>query len=359
MFHLTIALALTLSSAPLADKLYVVERERGSVAVVESGKRVKEIEGLGDLSHGTVKFRKGHAYVVSRDGYLAKIEASRDVLVKRVKVGGSGIGLVFFGDLIAVANYDPGDVVILDTDLNILKRIETGSRNVGIKAAPPYLIFSLMDKDEIWVLDGRKGFELTERIESAGSMPFDALLYGDHYLAGFFLESGLGLLDLKSMSYQKVSLGSGEKEVVFKVPHFGTWGVWKGKALIPAVGERKIHVIDLENFELTGSIELIGLPVFVTISGDGRYAAVNYSGEKDDFITVIDLDEMVAALNLKAGQRVMHMRFSEDSGALYLSSYYENRVRVLRTGSWETIGEAEAASPSGIFIVPPGRSQGI
>jgi protein NirF len=357
MLHLILALALSI--LPVSDKLYVVERERGSVAIIEDGQKTQAIEGLGDLSHATIKFRKDHAYVISRDGFLAKIDTSTDAVVKKVKVGESGIGLTFFEDLIVVANYNPGDVVILDGDLNILKRIETGSRNVGIKAAPPYLVFSLMDKDEIWVLDGAKDFELARRIEGAGNMPFDALLHKDLYLAGFFLEPGLGLLDLKTLTYRKIDIQGNGKEAVFKVPHFGTWGVWNGKALIPAVGERKIHLLDLEGFELNKSIELIGLPVFVVISPDGRHAVTNYSGEMEDFITVIDLEKMAVASNLRAGKRVMHMRFSEDSEALYLSSYYENRVKALSAGSWEITGEAASASPSGIFIVPARRGEGI
>lgn len=52
------------------EKLYVVERERGSLAVIEEGRLRGEIGGLGNLNHATVKFYNGFAYVISRDGFL-------------------------------------------------------------------------------------------------------------------------------------------------------------------------------------------------------------------------------------------------------------------------------------------------
>ena len=63
--------------------------------------------------------------------FLSKIDPREDRLVKRVKVGNSGIGLDFFKEYVLVANYDPDSVVLLDRDLNLVKTLKTDSRNVG------------------------------------------------------------------------------------------------------------------------------------------------------------------------------------------------------------------------------------
>ncbi|GAB4420654.1 MAG: heme d1 biosynthesis protein NirF [Thermodesulfovibrionales bacterium] len=343
---------LFISTYSFAEKIYVVEREREGLAVIENERFIREIPGTGNMNHVTVKFHDGFAYVISRDGYLAKIDTASDKLLKKVNIGKSGIGFTFINGFIAIANYDPKDVVILDSELNIIKKIETGSRNVGIKANNRFLVFSLMDKDEIWVLDSKKDFEVHRVFKNVGGMPFDALLSGDLYIAGFFAESSLGILDLKNMSYIKKELKKDDGEAVFKIPHFGTWGIYGEKAFIPAVGERKVHILDLKSFGYLGHIDLIGLPVFVLVSPDGSYLAVNYSGDKDDFLSIIDPVNQKVLKDIKAGKRILHIRPSDDGKRLYLSSYFEGKVKVLESKDWNIRREIDVPTPSGIFIVP-------
>ncbi len=265
---LIIIMLLGAANHAAAEKLYVIEREREAIAVVDNGK-TSEIENLGSMNHALVKFDTGVAYVVGRDGFFSLIDTKTDKLVKRVKVGNSGIGFTFCNDYIAVANYDPKDVVILDRKLNITKKVETDSRNVGIKCLGNLLVFSLMDKDEIWVLDAEKEFKEVKTIKTGGEMPFDALLTGDTYVAGFY-KGGVALLDLKDFRYSEKIIMAGQ-QTVFKIPHFGTWGVAGQYAYIPAVGENKLIIIDIKDYTYTGSIEIAGLPVFVVVSPDGKY----------------------------------------------------------------------------------------
>lgn len=336
----------------LAEKVYVVERERGGLSVIEDKRHVGEIKGIGNTNHAIVKFYRDSAYVITRDGYISKIEPVSNRLLKKVKVGESSIGLDFCKDFIAVANYDPGDVVILDLDLNILKKIKTDSRNVGIKARDRFLIFSLMDKEEIWILDSQKDFETYKVFKNVGNMPFDALVTGDIYIVGLFKEGSLGILDLARMDYIKKELTKGEGEVTFKIPHFGTWGILGKTAFIPAVGERRLYVIDLEDLSYRGHIDLIGLPVFVIVSPDNRYILVNYSGDTEDYVTIIEASGLSILRDIKTGKRIMHMRFSGDGKRFYLSSYFENQVKILNTGEWDSVTAIDVPTPSGIFIVP-------
>jgi len=341
-------IVLLLFTIGFAQKIYVVERERGALAVIEEGK-VKEIKGLGNTNHATLKFWRDYAYLISRDGFLSKIDTQKDKLVRKVKVGKSSIGFTFCSDKVAVANYSPKNVVLLSEDLRELKRIDTGAKNVGIKSHRGLLVFSLMDRDEIWVVDCRS-MGVIRKIKDVGSMPFDALLSEGKYIVGLFGENAVGVLNLKDFSYRKVRFGKKGEEVVFKVPHFGLWGVWESKAYIPAVGERKIHVVDLENFEYIGSVNLPGLPVFVSVSPDGKYLAVNYSGDSEDLVSMIDRERMRVVGTKKLGRRILHLRFSPDGKFLYLSSYYENLLKKVSVPELEVIESFSVPTPSGVFI---------
>ena len=335
-----------------AQKLYVVERERGSLAVIEDDRLIKEIKDLGNLNHAIVKTDGDFSYCISRNGYFSKIDNIKDTLIKKVKPGNSGIGFTFIKNYIAIAHYDPKKVSILTKDLDIKKVITTGSRNVGIKPYGSLLVFSLMDKDEIWVLDADKDFSVVHKVKDAGKMPFDALIDKNRYIVGFFKEKGVGILDLDNFVYKKAVFHTENKEqIVFKIPHFGMWGVVNDLALIPAVGEKKSYVVDIKSMKVIKHIDLPGLPVFISVSPSKNIAVVNFSGDKDHLLSVIDLKTLKVIKTFPAGKRVMHMRFSKDGKKLYVSSYFDNSLKIFDTKSWKLLKEITVPTPSGIFIV--------
>ena len=346
-----IFLFLFLFSLSFGEKLYVVERERGSLAVIEDGKLVGEIKDLGNLNHAIVKTDGDYSYCIARNGYFSKIDNKKDKIIKKIKPGNSGIGFTFIGDYIAIAHYDPKKVTVLKKNLDIYKTVETDSRNVGIKPYYPYLVFALMDKDQVWVLNAEKGFSVEKKI-NVGKMPFDALINKNRYIVGFFKEKGVGIVDLKTFSYKKVSFKTPEKEeVVFKIPHFGMWGVVGDKALIPAVGEKTAYVVDINKMEVIKRVPLAGLPVFISVSPKKDIAVVNYSGDKDNLISVIDLKKFEVVRTFPAGKRVMHVRFSKNGQKLYVSSYFDNSLKIFNTQNWNIEKEITIPNPSGIFIV--------
>lgn len=343
MLHMIFLILISLSFS----KVFVVERETGRLAVIEKDRLKKEIKNLGNLNHATLKFKWGYGFLISRDGVLSKIDPEKEKLIKKVKVGSSSIGINFCKDKVLIANYEPNDVVMLSKDLKVLKRIYTDSRNVGIKSNGKVFVFALMDKDKVQVRKCKDGSLIKEIY--AGKMPFDALLYGDIYVVGFFKEKSIGVLNLKNFKYKKVNFKGKEREVVFKIPHFGFWGIKNQIAYIPAVGERKIHVVDLKSFKYIKSIPLKGLPVFVAVSNNGRYLAVNYSGDYEDYLTVIDLKNG-KSWTKKVGKRILHFRFTKDDRYIYASSYYENKVKKLSVPELKVLKEISVPTPSGVFI---------
>ncbi|MBI3929587.1 MAG: NirF protein [Armatimonadetes bacterium] len=338
------------SQAAAADKLYVVERERGRLAVVEEGRLSREIPGLGNLNHATVKFLKGFAYVISRDGRLSRVDLSQDRVVETARVGESGIGLTFVGDAVAVANYDPPSVVVVDQQLKPLTTIETGSRNVGIQSRGNLLVFSLMDKDQVWVADANQDFQVVSRVP-VGQMPFDAMLAGHSYLIGFFEDASIGVLDLESGSYRTHDLTPGG-ETLLKIPHFGLWGKASQAVYVPGVKQRCLHVLDLPDLTYRARVELQGNPVFAVVAPGGQFLAVNYSGDREDFVSIVDLRTLQIVRELEAGRRVMHLRFSADGERLYLTSYRDNKLKIFETRGWSLTETVDVPGPSGIFLVP-------
>ncbi len=332
------------------EKVYVVEREREALTVIGNETSSKKISDLGNLNHATIKFKGNFAYVLARDGFLSKIDTKNDVLIKKAKIGQSGIGITFINNHLAMVNYDPLSVVILDEDLNVIKTIETDSRNVGVKSWKNLLVFSLMDKNEIWVLDANKNYELVKIISEAGELPFDALIKDNIYIVGLFSEGAVGILDLKTFDYHKVSVRDSAGGVVFKVPHFGYWGVVGDEAVVPLNGNKSLLVIDLKKMQGKREIPLPGNPVFASVSPDKKFLSINYSGDEEDLISVFRTSDWSKVADIAAGRRVMHLRYSLAHDALYVSSYFENKVHILSTKTWEKIRSIPVSTPSGIFL---------
>src|SRR5574337_836256 len=165
-----------------ASLVVVIERQAGSVLVIDSSRHelLGRVSGLGNLTHATVKFSPDarYAYVIGREAQVSKIDLLTLKLVKQVNGGKLGIGGVISqdGKYLALSNYVPGEVRILDADtLELVKTIpalytdtivkdgkQLPSRVVGLVDAPGnLLVFSLMDANSIWVADaGKKDFPI-------------------------------------------------------------------------------------------------------------------------------------------------------------------------------------------------------
>ena len=353
IFFIIIGLSLLFSCSSVnkktESKVYVVERERESLFVLDHQSE-KTIKNLGNLNHATMKFRGDFGYVLARDGSISKIDIAKDEVIKKVTIGKSGIGITFIGEYIAIVNYDPNSVVILDKDLSVVKTIETSSRNVGVKAYGNLLVFSLMDKNEIWVLDSAENFKLLKKFNDVGALPFDALIKDEKYIVGFFNEAAIGVLDLSKFKYEKLVLKDVGDKLVYKVPHFGYWGIVNNNAIVPIVSEKKLLVLDLNTSKAIKEVDLIGTPVFASVSPDKSTLVVNYSGDKEDYISVVDLKSLKKLKDLNVAKRVMHLRYSEDGKKVFLSSYFDNSLKTLETKNWEIVEVKKVATPSGIFL---------
>ena len=363
LIKLLLAAALMQTVLPATDKLFVVERESESLATIRDGLMRTKMHNMHNMNHGIVKFEGHDAYLISRDGYVVKFDPITEKVLAEYKTSKSAIGFVIGKNYVAVANYDDKSVDILTRDLKPIQKIETGSKNVGIKIYKDYLIFAQMDADKVTVLkDENEGkglpkFKLYKEFDNVGKMPFDAMIKEGNYIVGFFLNKAFGVIDLDKMEFKEIKITADKNKPVLKVPHFGFWSLSDEKIFVPAVGDNKVMVYD-PKFQFIKNIEVLGLPVFTALSPDKKYLAVTFSGKDFPKIQIIDTKTLKIIKTFSFPGRVLHVRWSPSLPQLYVSVNDANQISVIDTRDWFVEREIyQVKRPSGIFIYEMDRNE--
>ena len=362
LLNILLIASIAMGSAWAKEKFFVVERESESLATIYDGLKRTNIEGMHNMNHGVVKFDGKDGYVISRDGYVVKFDPISEKILAEYKTSKSAIGFVIGANYVAVANYDDKSVDILDRDLKPIDKIETNSKNVGIKIYTDYLIFSQMDNDIISVFKdmnagkGNPNFKLHKEFKDVGELPFDAMIKDEKYIVGFFTSKFFGVVDLEKMEYKKVDVFLDEnRQMILKVPHFGFWSIGGDKIFVPAVGDNKVLVYD-NDFKFVKNIQTQGLPVFTSLSPDKKYLAVTYSGKDFPTIQIVDTQTLEIIHTFNFDGKVLHVRWSETSPQLYVSVNDTNKIAVIHTKEWFLNREIfNVKKPSGIFIYEDGK----
>ncbi|WP_368028759.1 cytochrome D1 domain-containing protein [Arcobacter sp. s6] len=362
LLNVLLIASIAMGSVWAKEKFFVVERESESLATIYNGVKRTNIEGMHNMNHGVVKFDGKDGYVISRDGYVVKFDPESEKILAEYKTSKSAIGFVIGTNYVAVANYDDKSVDILDRDLNPIEKIETGSKNVGIKIYTDYLIFSQMDNDIISVYKdmsagkGKPSFKLHKEFKDVGELPFDAMIKDEKYIVGFFTSKHFGVVDLNTMEYKKVDVFLDEnRQMVLKVPHFGFWSIGGDKVFVPAVGDNKVLVYD-NDFKFIKNIKTQGLPVFTSLSPDKKYLAVTYSGKDFPTIQIVDTQTLEIIHTFNFDGKVLHVRWSETTPQLYVSVNDTNKIAVIHTEEWFLNREIfNVKKPSGIFLYEDGK----
>ncbi|MCG8015040.1 MAG: protein nirF [Candidatus Thiodiazotropha sp. 'RUGA'] len=387
--RLILLLLMLIAAAPIeagelrgtGDLGVVVERAKGSLQVIEtSGNSVLgRIDGLGDLSHASVVFSRDerYAYVFGRDGGLTKVDVLEHRVVARVIQSGNSIGGAISQDgrLIAVSNYEPGGVRIFDAetldpvaDIPAVYGANLQSKVVGLVDAPGNrFIFSLWDAGEIWSVEmSDPENPVITKYRDVGKNPYDALITPDgrYYIAGLYGEDGLALLDLwypeRGVKRILNDYGKGEQKLpVYKMPHLEGWAKAGRHLFIPAVGQHQVLVVDTDNWQETGRLDVHGQPVFVMARPDGRQIWVNFAFPYNDTIQVIDTRDLKLVETLKPGKGVLHMEFEPRGGEVWVSVRDIDRLQVYDTSDFKMLADQPAEKPSGIFLSARAHRTGL
>jgi len=362
----------------------VVERATGSLAVVDTSHHriLARVEGLGDLSHASVKFSRDtrYAFVFGRDGGLSRVDLLTGEITHRVMQSGNSIGGAISqdGSLVAVANYEPGGVKLFDSEtLEEVAEIpatyrdddghEQRSKVVGLVDAPGNrFVYSLFEAGEIHVIDMNGEAPEVTRFTEIGEEPYDALIgpSGRYYIAGLFGEDGLALLDLWHLEegVQRIlpDYGRGEERLpVYKMPHLEGWAMAGGEAWLPAVGRHEVLIADSGDWSLVERIPVHGQPIFVMTRPDERQVWVNFAHPDNNVVQVIDTERREVIATLSPGEAVLHMEFTPRGEQVWISARDSDRVVVYDTRTLDEVARLPSESPSGIFFTDRAHRIGL
>ncbi|MEI8168896.1 MAG: cytochrome D1 domain-containing protein [Rhodoferax sp.] len=311
--------------------------------------------------HGGPKFTPDGRYVffASRDGWVSKFDLWNLKVVAEIRAGINTRNVAVSGDgkFLAVANYLPQTLVLLDADLNLLK-VHTvkdkdgknGSRVSAVYDASPRQSFiaALKDVPEVWEISYNPkaddvpvgmihDFQYKEGAFIPGflnprrttlSEPLDDFFFNQSYdeVMGTSREAGKG---------QVVNLDARKKVADLSLPgmpHLGsgiTWG-WQGKTVMatPNLKDGLITIINMTDWKTIKSLPTPGPGFFMRSHENTPYAwADSMMSKSKDTLQIIDKRtlEIVTQIKTDPGKTLAHIEFTRD-GKYALASLWERKA---------------------------------
>ena len=312
--------------------------------------------------HGGPKFTPDGRYVffASRDGWISKFDLWNLKIVTEIRAGINTRNVAVSGDgkFVAVANYLPHSIVLLDADLNVLKlhvvkdsQGKESSRVSAVYDAAPRQSFvaALKDVPEVWEIS----YDPTAEDIPAGMIhdfkhqegtfipgflnprrtfltePLDDFFFTQDYseLMGTSRDAGKG---------QVVNLDARKKIADLSLPgmpHLGsgiTW-TWQGKTVMatPNLKDGLISIIDMQSWQTIKSIPTLGPGFFMRSHEATPYAWTDSMMDKQgkDTLQVIDKRtlEKVAEIKTDPGKTLAHIEFDR-YGKYALASLWERQA---------------------------------
>ncbi|MCL4764908.1 MAG: nitrite reductase [Hyphomicrobiaceae bacterium] len=341
--------------------------------------------------HGGPKFTSDGRFVffASRDGWVTKFDLwSLEVLAEvRAGLNTRNIALSSDGRHVAVANYLPGSLVILDAaDLSVAKVFDVKdasgrpSRVSAVYQAPPRSSFiaALKDVPEIWeiatdpdappvytglVHSHERG--MTEALAASEGLFALRRIAVDEPLDDFFFDPGYRHLlgssrDGRSAFVVNLNVGRTIGRIEMPgLPHLGAGISWQREAgrvmATPHLKEGKISVIDMASWTVLRQIETLGPGFFMRSHEASRYAWTDVMlGPARDSLHVIDKTtlEIAATIRPAPGKTAAHVEFDR-SGRHALVSIWEMDGAIVVYDA-ETLAEVKRipmSKPSGKYNV--------
>jgi DNA-binding beta-propeller fold protein YncE len=353
------------------ELMLVVEKNAENVLAIDGSTHepVGRVHDVGFQPHTSVySSDTKYMYIISRDGWLTKIDLTTLEPVASVRVGENSRGTAITDNdkYIAIGNYEPGNLVILDaTSLKILKTIpltiEKDGKQIESRAGAVVedgnrIIVALKDGTSVWAIDtDQPGFPVTHKFSDIGEGKpalHDAFLTpdGSYYIVASQGSKTAWVLDLKTMK-PVAEVETGE------TPHTGPGASWGKNIYVPALGEGLITVIDTTTWKPVKYIKTGGPGLFVrSYSKDPSYPYVwadTAFGDHKDEIYVIDarINEIVKTIIPVKGESSWHPEFTYNGKFVYVVSQSANEVEVYDAHTFEIVKRIKSDTPSAISNV--------
>lgn len=354
------------------ELMMVVEKDAEKLLFID-GKTHTEIGRIHDVGfqpHTSVfSSDKKYMYIISRDGWLSKIDITTLDPVISIRVGENSRGTALTDDdkFIAVGNYEPHTLVIIDTEtMRIIETIETsgeikneiiGSRVGVVVESGQDFIIALKDTNSVWVIkqDINKKWVVKNKYSNIGNNKtplHDGFLTpdGKFFVVAVQGANSVWVLDAKTWKVVgEVPTG--------KLPHTGPGAVWKNTIYIPALEEGLITAIDMNTWKPIASIKTGGPGLFVrSYSKNPEYPYVwadTAFGDHKDEIYVIDarVNIIVETLIPVKGKNSWHPEFTYDGKFVYVVSQEGGEVTVHDAYTFEVVKRIKANTPSAVSNV--------
>ena len=308
--------------------------------------------------HGGPKFSpEGRfVYFASRDGWITKYDLWNLETVAEVRAGINTRNAAVSADgrFVAVANYLPKSLVLLDADLRLVKFLdvadrtgEHASRVSAVYDASPRKSFvaALKDVPEIWEISYDEhaepiyegyvhDYKMGEGIATPGFLnvrrtrldtPLDDFYFSQNY-ANVMGASRDGRGQVVNLDVRRAIA---ELDIP-GMPHLGSGITWdyQGRRVMgsPNLKEGVVSVIDMNDWRTIKRIPTLGPGFFMRSHENSRYAFVDsmMSPTGRDTLQVIDKQslEVVARLRPEPGKTLAHVEF-ERNGRYLIASLWE------------------------------------
>ena len=308
--------------------------------------------------HGGPKFSPDgrFVYFASRDGWISKYDLWNLTLVAEVRAGLNTRNAAVSGDgkYVAVANYLPHTLTILDANLELVKVLPVADRegqrtsrvSAVYDAAPRRsFVVALKDVRELWEVSyDPKAADIPVGLIHDFRYREGAFLPGflnprrtqlDDYLDDFFFTQDYSRLvgtSRDARAGQVVHLDVRRRIATVDLagmPHLGSGITWQrdGRTLLatPNLKEGLVSVIDVQDWKVVKQIPTPGPGFFMRSHEATPYAWVDsMMSPARDTLTVLDKRtlEPVASVRPEPGKTLAHIEFTRD-GRYALASLWE------------------------------------
>jgi len=340
------------SADPL--NLFVVVEAGDHHVTILDGDRLEPIHRFASryALHGGPKFTPDGRYVffASRDGWITKFDLWNLKTVAEVRAGINTRNAAVSADgrYVMVANYLPHSLVVLDTELDLVKVLPAPSRVSAVydAASRRSFIAALKDAPELWEISYDPKAE-----PIASGLVHDYRYKEGTFVPGFLNPRRTPLEDVLddfffTPDFRQVIGASrdGKRGQVVHLdvrraiaslelpglPHLGSGITWErqGRRVMatPNLREGVVSVIDVGSWQLVKQVRTLGAGFFLRSHENSPYVWVDsmIGPQGRDTLQVIDKDtlEVVARLTPEPGKTLAHVEFDR-YGRYALASLWE------------------------------------
>jgi len=340
--------------------------------------------------HGGPKFSPDgrFVYLVSRDGWVSKVDlwGLQTVAETRVGINARNLAISADGRVVAVANYLPKTLALLDArDLSLLRVIpatdragKRASRVSAVYQAAPRnsFVVALKDLPEMWEIyygeNPPAGFASFAHsyeegmVEAAAAERFAIRRIDlDRPLEDFFFSPDYRLVfgsarDIGGAVVVNLNVGREIAQVPIPgLPHLGAGITWMrdGRRVLatPNLREGAISVIDMTDWRVIKTIPTLGPGFFLRSHENSRYAWADvFFGPNRDAMQVIDKEtlEVVKTLRPAPGKTSAHVEFTRDGRYALVSIWdMDGAIVVYDAETLEEVKRIPMRKPSGKYNV--------